>query len=124
MAATPHLQRKLQQTLGAEAAADLGAWMQSVDAYRSDLSELQREMQAGFARIDERYARMEGRMDAMQATFAGRMDAMQATFAGRMDAMRASFDAGMERGLREQTRFFFLAWSVLLAAIIGLYARG
>lgn len=134
MAATPNLQRKLQQTLGPEAAADLGAWMQSMDAYRSDLSELQREMQAGFARIDERAARMEGRMDAMQASFVGRMDAMQARFDGRMDAMqasfdgrtdamRASFDAVMERGLREQTRFFFLAWSVLLAAIIGLYAR-
>jgi hypothetical protein len=29
----------------------------------------------------------------------------------------------VERGLREQTRFFFLAWAVLLAAIIGIYAR-
>ena len=29
----------------------------------------------------------------------------------------------VERGLREQTRFFFLAWGVILAAIIGLYTR-
>jgi hypothetical protein len=28
-----------------------------------------------------------------------------------------------ERGLRKQTQFFFLAWAVLLAAIIGQYAR-
>ena len=27
----------------------------------------------------------------------------------------------VERGLREQTRFFFLAWAVILAAIMGLY---
>lgn len=29
----------------------------------------------------------------------------------------------MEKGLREQMRFFLLGWSVLLAAIIGLYAK-
>jgi len=29
----------------------------------------------------------------------------------------------VEKGLREQTRFFLLAWGVLLAAIIGIYAR-
>jgi hypothetical protein len=29
----------------------------------------------------------------------------------------------MEKGMREQTRFFFLAWSVPLAAIVGLYGK-
>lgn len=134
MAATPNLQRKLQQTLGPEAAADLGAWMQTMDAHRTDIADLRREMQAGFARIDERLARMDGRMDTMQASFDGRLEAMTASFDGRLDAMTASFDGRldgmstrfdviMEKGLREQTRFFFLAWSVILAALIGLYAR-
>ena len=95
MAATPNLQRKLQQTLGAEAAGDLGAWMQSMDAHRADTGELRREMQVGFARID-----------------------------GRLDTMQERFEKLLEKGLREQTRFFFLAWSVLLTAMIGLYARG
>jgi len=108
--------------------------MQSMDAHRSDIRELRREMQAGFAKIDERLARMDGRMDTMQASFDGRMETMQAgfdgrmktmqaSFEGRMDAMSTRFDLIMEKGLREQTRFFFLAWSVLLAALIGLYAR-
>jgi len=123
MAATPGLQRKLQQTLGAEAAGDLGAWMQSMDAHRTDIGELRREMQLGFARIDERFARVDSRMDVMQASFDGRMDVMQASFDGRMDATRERFEGILEKGLREQTRFFFLAWSVILAAIIGLYAR-
>jgi hypothetical protein len=92
--ATPNLQRKLQQTLGAEAASDLGAWMQSMDAHRTDTVELRREMQVGFARID-----------------------------GRLDTMQERFEKLLEKGLREQTRFFFLAWSVLLTAMIGLYAR-
>lgn len=28
-----------------------------------------------------------------------------------------------EQELRKQTQFFFLAWGVILAAIVGLYAR-
>lgn len=108
MAVSPNLQRKLQQALGAEAAGDLLAWMQSMDPHRGDLAELRREMQLGFARIDERFARIDERF--------ARSD-------GRMDTMQASMERMMEKGLREQTRFFFLAWSVLLAAIIGLYAR-
>ena len=106
MAATPHLQRKLQQALGAEAAGDLGAWMQSMDAHRTDIGDLRREMQVGFARIDERFARMDERFD------------------GRLNTMQERFEKLLEKGLREQTRFFFLAWSVLLTAMIGLYARG
>ena len=75
--------------------------MQTMDAHRSDAAELRREMQVGFARMD-------GRMEAMSA---------------RMEAMRAGMERTMEKALREQTRFFFLAWAVLLAAFIGLYAR-
>ena len=72
-----------------------------MDAHRSDIGELRREMQVGFARIDERFARTDGRMETMQT----------------------NMERLIERGLREQTRFFFRAWSVLLAAIVGLYAR-
>ena len=32
-------------------------------------------------------------------------------------------EAAFEKALREQTRFFFVAWAVILAAIIGIYAR-
>ena len=35
----------------------------------------------------------------------------------------ARVEAAFEKALREQTRFFFLAWSVILATIIGLYVR-
>jgi hypothetical protein len=126
MAATPNLHRKLQQTLGAEAAADLGAWMQTMDAHRSDTGELRRDMQAGFARVEELRRDMQAGFAKIDERFArvdGRLDTMQVSFDGRMDAISARFEAMMEKGLREQTRFFFLAWSVLLAALIGLYAR-
>lgn len=61
-------------------------------------------------------------MDANRGDIAELRHEMQLGFA-RMDQMRLEFQASLEKGLREQTRFFFLAWSVLLAAIVGLYAR-
>lgn len=104
MAVSPNFQRKLQHTLGTEAAGDLLAWMQSMDANRNDIADL---------KVGLRELRQE--MQQMQVGFA-RLD-------GRMEAMQASMERMMEKGLREQMRFFFLAWSVLLAAMIGLYAR-
>ena len=90
----PQLQRKLQQTLGTEAGDALVTYLDSVEAMRGDIAELRHEMQRG----DEKLA-------ALIATSEARME------------------AAIEKGLREQTRFFFLAWSVVLASIIGLYAR-
>ena len=95
MAASPNLQRKLQHALGNQAAGDLLTWMQTMDAHRGDVAELRREMQVGFARIE-----------------------------GHAETLRADMERMIEKALREQTRFFFLAWAVLLAAFIGLYSRG
>ena len=94
MSLSPQLLRKLRETLGVDAPNDLVRWMESMDSNRGDLGELRHEMQLGFARVDATFAKLEARMETL-----------------------------MEKGLREQTRFFFLAWSVLLAAIVGLYAR-
>lgn len=94
MSISTQLLGKLRETLGADAANDLVSWMKSMDSHRGDLGELRHEMQLGFARLDATFAKLEVRFEAL-----------------------------MEKGLPEQTRFFFLAWSVLLAAIVGLYAR-
>ena len=52
-------------------------------------------------------------------TVIDRIDPVRADIA----ELRHHMDTAIEKGLREQTRFFFLAWGVILAAIIGLYAR-
>jgi hypothetical protein len=72
-----------------------------MDAIRTELNQLRQEMQLGFARVDTHLAE----------------------FKGTLEAGLARADARLEKSLREQTRFFFLAWAVQLAAIIGLYAR-
>lgn len=105
MPISPLLLRKLQETLGVDAADNLVSWMEEMDANRGDIGELRHEMQLGFARIE---ARFEARFEKLDA---------------KSDSLEAKMQALLEKGLREQTRFFFLAWSVLLAAIVGLYAR-
>lgn len=101
MPISPHLLRKLQETLGVDAADDLVSRMEEMDANRGDIGELRHEMQLGFARVEARFEKLDGKIERVET---------------KMEAL-------LEKGLREQTRFFFLAWSVLLAAIVGLYAR-
>ncbi len=143
MAGTPHLQRKLQQTLGAEAAGDLSAWMQTMDSNRAEIGELRLEMRMGFAKIDDRFAKIDDRFAKLDERFAkqderfakqderfakqderfAKYDARFAQVDGRIDTTQERMEKVIEKGLREQTRFFFLAWSVILAAIVGLYGR-
>jgi len=61
-------------------------------------------------------------MDANRGDVGELRHEMQLGFA-RIDVRFQEMHAKLEQGLREQTRFFFLAWSVLLAALVGLYAR-
>jgi hypothetical protein len=41
----------------------------------------------------------------------------------RLAELRSELTTMFERGLREQTRFFFLAWAILLASNIALWFR-
>lgn len=54
MPVPPRLTRKLQETLGAEAAEDLVTWSDQIDANRGDIAELRHEMQIGITRIEAR----------------------------------------------------------------------
>ena len=74
----------------------------SMDANRGGIAELRHEMQLGFAAVDARFREL------------------QSEWTGRLDANHARLEALIEKGLKEQTRFFFLAWSVLLATILAL----
>ena len=102
MPISPHLLRKLQEALGAEAASDLASRLDDMDANRGDIGELRHEMQLGFARMDAQFVQV--RSDLVKLVESG----------------QAKMELLLEKGLREQTRFFFLAWAVLLATVIGL----
>lgn len=40
---------------------------------------------------------------------------------GDIAELRHAMQGAIEKSAREQTRFFFLAWAVLLAGVVGLY---
>jgi hypothetical protein len=125
-----HLHRKLQETLGADAAVDFANMIEGMDANRGDVGELRHEMQLGFARIDARFLQvdarfeqLEARFEQMDARFEQRFKQLDTRWVGLFETGQARMESLLEKGLREQTRFFFVAWSVLLAAIVGMYAR-
>ena len=78
---SPHLDRKLKESLGNDAGEELASMIDRIDPIRGDIAELRHAMEKEFS-------------------------------AQRFD---------IEKALREQTRFFFVAWAVLLAAVVGLY---
>ena len=47
-----------------------------------------------------------------------------ARFDAKIELRFAVGEAKLERCLSEMTRFFFLAWAVLLVAVIGLWFKG
>lgn len=86
--------------------------IESMTTIREDLNELRHEMQSGFARVDTRFARLEGMLE-------GRFQAVDS----KLVATESRMAEMIENGLREQTRFFFLAWAVLIASNIALWFR-
>jgi nitrate reductase NapE component len=71
---SPHLERKLKETLGDDAGEELASVIDRIDPIRGDIAELRHAMQSS-----------------------------------------------IEKSAREQTRFLFLAWGILLAGVVGLY---
>ena len=97
------------------------------------------------ARIDKRVGRLEvkleqeiGRIEAkldrrvteLEAKFEGRFTGLEARLDQRITMLDAKIDRtgaelreSLEKGLKEQVRWQFLAWAALLVPIIGLWFR-
>jgi nitrate reductase NapE component len=92
---SPHLQRKLKEALGADAGAELAAVTDRIDPIRGDIAELRAQI-------------AELRQEMLQGFAA-------------IPALKADLEGQIQKSAEEQTRFFFLAWGMLLVAIVGLY---
>ena len=110
MPVTARLSKLFYDRLGEAVTNELVDWFNQVDAaYKFDLKEMN---ESNFARFD---AKLDQRVAELRADLT-KLDA-------RIDVATAQFSAALEKGLRDQTRFFFLAWATLLVAIIGLWFR-
>ncbi len=106
---SPHLHRKLQESLGDDAGEELAAMIDRIDPIRGDIAELRHAVTSDIAvlrhEMKQGFGLLETKMEAGST------------------ALRKEVDAAIATSAKEGTRFLFLAWAVLLAAIVGLYSR-
>ena len=128
MPVTAKLSRLFYERLGDEITNELVDWFNSVDAtYRGDLRELNELNFARFdAKLEQRVAELKASIEAKIGT---KLDSSVAHHAfaqldAKIDRRAAELQVALEKGLKEQIRFMFLAWSALLIPIIGLWMRG
>ena len=147
MPVTAKLSQRFYERLGDEIANELVDWFNQVDAsYKTDLRELN---ELNFARFDakleqrlaesraEMTAKFDGLRNDVTAKFDGLRNDVNSKFDGLRNDVNSKFDdlrndvnsriggleTLLERSLKEQTRFYFLAWAVLLVSNIALWLR-
>jgi hypothetical protein len=115
MPVTAKLSKQFYDRFGEAVTNELVDWFNQVDAaYKSDIRDMN---ELNFARFD---AKLEQRIGEVNA----KIDVTAAHFDRRLAELRGEFRSDLQRGLHEHTRFFFLAWAVLLASNIALWFRG
>lgn len=109
MPVTGRFSKNFYDRLGDQVAQELVEWFNQVDAtYRGDLRDLN---ETNFIRFD---ARLEQRTAELQACLEQRMASLESKLEQRM----AALETRLERSLAAQTRWFFVAWASMLAAIL------
>jgi hypothetical protein len=111
MPVTAKLSKQFYDRLGEAVTNELVDWFNQVDAaYKSDLREMN----------DQNFARFDAKLEQRLAEFRAENDRQFSELRADVRALDSNLRLTLERSLREQTRFFFLAWGVLLASIIAL----
>jgi hypothetical protein len=93
-----------------------------VDAtYKADLRELNElNFARSDAKLDQRLTELRTELRSEMAELRGDLRALDAKIDASVATLSATLHVTFERGLKEQTRFFFGAWAVLLVSIIAL----
>lgn len=121
MPVTAKLSKLFYDRFGDQVVDELVDWLNAVDAeYRIVLRETN---ETNFARFDakqaQRFAEQDARIDRRSTEFEVRMEKRF----GQIDTRFAEMREFMERALKDQTRWMFVAWASLLITIIGFGMR-
>ncbi|MEX2154539.1 MAG: hypothetical protein WD825_14455 [Gemmatimonadaceae bacterium] len=116
MPISPHVLRKLQEALGAEAADELGSQIEGMEANRGDIRELRHEMQLGFARFD-------ARLEQRAAEIRGEIDKRCAEIRAEMDKRFAELRVEMNKRFAELRVEMNERFAKLEAKVDGLEAK-
>lgn len=107
------LSRRLYETFGDDAGADMVNWMQQVDAQRAELRELN---ELNYARLDARFGQFDariGELDARMGQLEARLGQFQAGIVGRLEAR-------IEQRTADLMKWSFVFWVGAVAAVAVL----
>jgi hypothetical protein len=118
---TARLSKHFYERLGEQVANELVDWFNAVDAtYKAELRELNELNYARFdAKVEQRFAESDSRIERRFGEFERRF----AEFEGRIEQRFGHFETRLEAKFTEHTRFMYLAWATILAAVIGFGIR-
>ena len=132
MPVTAKLSKQFYDRLGEQVTNELVEWFNQVDAtYKSDVRELndanrawmRQQFAAQEAWLDQRFAAQEARIEARFAAQDARIEQLFAIQDAKWEARFAALELRVERALKEQTRFLYVALAAQVLLILGLYTR-
>lgn len=125
MPVTARLSKLFYDRLGEAVANELVDWFNQVDAtYRSDLREINELNFARFdAKVDQRLAELRLELKGEIAGLRADMSSLESRLNAKLETLDSRVQARLDAAMRDQIRFFFLAWAALLVPMIGLWFR-
>lgn len=120
MPVTARFSKHFYDRLGDQVAQELVEWFNQVDAtYRGDLRDLNEMNFIRFdARLEQRASALESRLEQRMAELESKLEQRMAALESKLEQRMAVLEATLERRLAAQTRWFFVAWASMLAAIL------
>lgn len=120
MPVTARFSKQFYDRLGDQIAQELVEWFNQVDTtYRGDLRDLnEANFQRFDARLGQRMAELESRLEQRMAALESKLEQRMASLESKLEQRMAQLEATLERRLAAQTRWFFVAWASMLAAIL------
>jgi hypothetical protein len=96
----------------------------ATEANTKSIADLTLEMRVGFANIDTRFAKLEGKIDTVEAKLVGKIDSVEAKLEGKIDSVEAKLVGKIDK-LDERTQLGFWGFifrGTALAALAALTA--
>ena len=114
MPVTARLSKLFYERFGEQVTNEIVDWFNQVDAtYRNELRE----------QNEANYARFEAKLEQRVAELRSELRSSIAELRTEIAALRGEFHSTLERSLRAQTAWFFVAWATMFATLVALDLR-
>lgn len=125
MPVTARLSKLFYERFGERVTNELVDWFNQVDAtYRNELREQNEANYARFeAKLEQRIAELRAEFNTGLAEVRAELRSSIAELRAEIAQLRGEFHSTLERSLRAQTAWFFVAWATMFATLVALELR-